>query len=68
MQRLVAVPLRGPGQAGELGKEEPLEVHKDKHKVLPMGSNNPMDQYMLGAHCLESRFLEKDHRSWGTAS
>ena len=37
-----------------------MKFNQGKHKVLPLGRNNPTDQYRLGAEWLESSFREKD--------
>ncbi|KAK4811158.1 hypothetical protein QYF61_019789 [Mycteria americana] len=37
-----------------------MKFNKGKCQVLPLGKNNPMHQYMLGATQLESSFAEKD--------
>ncbi|KAK4815527.1 hypothetical protein QYF61_003219 [Mycteria americana] len=36
-----------------------MKLNKEKCKVLHLGRNNPMPQYMLGANQLESSFVEK---------
>ncbi|KAK4806774.1 hypothetical protein QYF61_005570 [Mycteria americana] len=37
-----------------------MQFNKGKCKVLPLGRNNPMHRYMLGATQLESSLAEKD--------
>jgi len=49
-------------QAGETAWQEPHEVQKGKCKVLQLGRNNSMHQYMLGATHLESSLSEEDLR------
>ena len=45
-----------------------MKFNKEKCKVLPLGRNNPVHQYMLGATQLESNLVGKDLGSWGTPS
>jgi len=49
-----------PGQAGELGREEPDEVQQGQVQGPALGRNNPMHQYRLGVDLLESSFAERD--------
>lgn len=37
-----------------------MKFNKEEYKVLPLGRNNPMHKYTLGADCLESTIAEKD--------
>ena len=37
-----------------------MKFKKSKSKVLPLGRNNPMHRYRLGAELLESGSAEKD--------
>ena len=37
-----------------------MKFNKGKCKVLPLGRNNPMQHYMLGADWLQNSFVEKD--------
>jgi len=46
-----------------------MQFNKGKLKVLHLGKNNPMQQYMLGADKLGSSLAEKDlGASWWTQS
>jgi len=48
-----------PGQAGELGTEEPDEIHQEQVQVLHLGRNNSMHQYRLGVDLLQSSSVER---------
>jgi len=50
-----------PGQAGELGREEPDEVQQGKMQgPAHLGRNSPMHQYRLEADLPESSSVERD--------
>ena len=57
--RLSCHPVR-PGQAGELGAEEPDEVQQRQVQGPAPGRNNPMHQYRLRADLLGSSSAETD--------
>lgn len=45
-----------------------MKFNKGKYKVLHLGRNNPMHQYMLGSTQLESSLIEKVLGFWWTSS
>lgn len=49
-----------PQQAGEIADRSLMKLNKVKCKVLQVGRNNPMHQYMPGADQLGSSLAEKD--------
>lgn len=55
----------GPGQAGEMGRQEHHEVQQEELQSPAPGRNNPTHQHMLGATQLESSFAEKG--LWGAS-
>ena len=44
----------------KIGLQNFMKSSKGKCKILHLGRNHPMRQYMLGATQLESSFAEKD--------
>ena len=43
-----------------------MKLNKEKCKVLHLGRNNPMPQYMLEAAKLESNLAKRTWGSWST--
>lgn len=54
----------GPGQVGEMGREEPLEIPQRQRHILHLGRNNPRQQHRLGRP-VGSNSVEKD---WGAGA
>ena len=51
---------RGLNRLEKWADRNVMKFNKGKCKVLHLGRNNPMHQYMLGTTQLESSFAEKD--------
>lgn len=45
-----------------------MKLNMEKYKVLHLGRNNPMYQYMPGDKQMQNSFAEKDLVSWWTPS
>ena len=63
--RLCWHPAR-PGQAGELGREEPDEVQPGQGQGPAPGEEQPQAPAQAGAELLESSSAERDWECWGT--
>jgi len=59
---------RRPGQAGELGAEEPDEVQKGQVQGPAPGEEQPQAPVQAGADLLESSSVERDWECWGMTS
>jgi len=55
-----------PGQAGELGREEPDEVQQGQGQGPAPGKEQPQAPAQAGAELLESSSAERDWECWGT--
>ena len=55
-----------PGQAGELGREEPDEVQQGQGQGPAPGEEQPQAPVQAGAELLESSSAERDWECWGT--
>ena len=55
-----------PGQAGELGREEPAEVQQGQGQGPAPGEEQPQAPVQAGADLLESSSAERDWECWGT--
>jgi len=62
--RLCCHPAR-PGQAGELGREEPAEVQQGQGQDPAPGEEQPQAPVQAGADLLESSSVERDWECWG---
>lgn len=57
---MVLLPFRGSLTGWRIGQRGILKFNKGKYKVLPLGRNNAVQQYSLGANWLARSFAEKD--------
>jgi len=64
-RQAVLDPVR-PGQAGELGGEEPDEVQQGQEQGPAPGEEQPQAPGQAGADLLESSSVERDWECWGT--
>ena len=48
--------------------ENCLRFNRGKCRVLPLGSNNPMDQHSLGLTCWEAALWRRTWGCWWTAN
>lgn len=61
MPQVIVLPFRGTWTGWRRGSERNLlKFNKRRRQALPLGRNNPMHQYMLGAGLQESSLAEKD--------
>jgi len=55
-----------PGEAGEVGAEEPDEIQQGQVQGPALGEEQPHASVQAGADLLESSSAERDWECWGT--